>query len=140
MVRSGQNKKLSRAELASKVMKLAGWLRANNVGKDRVAAYTPNVSEAVITMLATATLGAVYSSCSPDFGVNGALDRFGQIEPKILMACDGYLYAGKKIDRLTHVAELAARLPSLEAVLILPYLENSPDCIKSRTLCFLIQP
>ena len=127
----GRHMTLSRAELASKVMALAGWLKANNVNRgDRVAAFTPNVAEAVITMLATATLGAVYSSCSPDFGVNGAVDRFGQIEPKILMACDGYFYGGKKIDRMPLVADLVAQLPSLEAVLILPYLNDTPDCRK----------
>ena len=124
----GRNTTLSRAELASKVMTLAGWLKANNVGKgDRVVAFTPNVAEAVIIMLATATLGAVYSSCSPDFGVSGAVDRFGQIEPKILMACDGYLYGGKEIDRMPLVTDLVAKLPSLEAVLILPYLNDTPD-------------
>ncbi len=127
----GRHLTLSRTELARKVMALAGWLKANNVVKgDRVAAFTPNVAEAVITMLATATLGAVYSSCSPDFGVNGAIDRFGQIKPKILMACDGYFYAGKKIDRMPLVADLAAKLPSVEAVLILPYLNDTPNCDK----------
>ena len=127
----GRHHTLSRADLASKAMALAGWLKANNVSRgDRVAAFTPNVAEAIITMLATATLGAVYSSCSPDFGINGAVDRFGQIEPKILMACDGYLYAGKKIDRMQLVADLTAKLPSLEAVLILPYLNDPPDCDK----------
>ena len=125
----GRHIALSRAELKQKVMALAGWMRAKGVGQDdRVAAYTPNVAEAVITMLASATIGAVYSSCSPDFGLAGAVDRFGQIEPKLLMACDGYLYAGKKIDRMPLIADLAAQLPTLEAVLILPYLCNAPDC------------
>ena len=122
----GRHLALSRAELKRKVMALAGWLKTKNVSKgDRVVAFTPNNAEAVITMLATATLGAVYSSCSPDFGVNGAIDRFGQIEPKILMACDGYLYAGKKIDRMPLVADLVKKLPTLEAVLILPYLDGT---------------
>ena len=125
----GRQTILSRAELKARVMALAGWMRANDVGPgDRVAAYTPNTAEAVITMLASATLGAVYSSCSPDFGLEGALDRFGQIEPKILLACDGYLYAGKRIDRLALVADLAARLPTLKAVLIQPYLDDTADC------------
>ena len=125
----GRQITLSRAQLKQKVMALAGWMRANGVGRgDRVAAYTPNAAEAVITMLAAATLGAVYSSCSPDFGLNGAVDRFGQIEPKLLMACDGYLYAGKRIDRMPLIADLVAQLPTLAAVLILPYLDAAPDC------------
>ena len=100
----GRSTRLTRAELQQKTMALAGWLSEKGVVKgDRIAAYTPNVAEAVITMLASATLGAVYSSCSPDFGLNGALDRFGQIEPKILMACDGYIYAGKSIDRMPQI-------------------------------------
>ena len=79
----GRHVTLSRAELASKVLALAGWLKANNVVKgDRVAAYTPNVAEAVITMLATATLGAAYSSCSPDFGVSGAVDRLAKLSQR----------------------------------------------------------
>jgi len=124
----GRITRLTRAELHEQVMALAGWMQAAGVSTgDRVAAYTPNVAEAVITMLAAATLGAVYSSCSPDFGVTGALDRFGQIEPKLLMACDGYHYGGKPVDRLALVADLAAALPSVEAVLILPYLDPAPD-------------
>ncbi len=120
--------RLTRAELQQKTMALAGWLRDKGVVKgDRVAAYTPNVAEAVIAMLASATLGAVYSSCSPDFGLNGALDRFGQIEPKILMACDGYIYGGKSIDRMPVVGDLAANLPSIEAVLVCGYLNDRLD-------------
>ncbi|MDC6455383.1 AMP-binding protein [Alphaproteobacteria bacterium] len=116
----GRHVALNRAELKQKVMALAGWMRAKGIGQgDRVAAYTPNTAEAVITMLASATLGAVYSSCSPDFGLAGAVDRFSQIEPKLLMACDGYLYAGKQIDRMPLIADLTNRLPTIEAVLIL---------------------
>ncbi len=124
----GRITRLTRAELQQKTMALAGWLREKGVVKgDRVAAYTPNVAEAVIAMLASATLGAVYSSCSPDFGLNGALDRFGQIEPKILMACDGYIYAGKSIDRMPLVRGLVANLPSIDAVLVCGYLNERPD-------------
>ncbi|MDC1382623.1 acetoacetate--CoA ligase [Candidatus Puniceispirillum sp.] len=133
----GRHFELSRAELAGKVMSLAGWLKTNNVTKgDRVVAFTPNVAEAVITMLATATLGAVYSSCSPDFGINGVVDRFGQIEPKVLMACDGHLYAGKKIDHMSLVADLVKRLPTLEAVLILPYLDSTPNLHEIPNACY----
>ena len=134
----GRHAILSRAELKQQVMALAGWMQSNGIGQgDRVAAYTPNTAEAVITMLAAATLGAVYSSCSPDFGLTGAVDRFGQIEPKLLMACDGYLYAGKPIDRMALIADLAARLPTLEAVLILPYLDKARDCSHiPNAVCF----
>ena len=74
---------------------------------DRVAAFMPNMPETVIAMLAAASLGAIFSSCSPDFGVQGVLDRFGQIEPKVLFACDGYRYNGKVIDMLARIAEIA---------------------------------
>ena len=82
---------------------------------DRVAGYLPNMPETIIAMLATASLGAVWSSCSPDFGVQGVLDRFGQIEPKVLIAVDGYYYAGKAIDIRAKVAEIARALPSVRA-------------------------
>ena len=95
---------------------------------DRVAAYTPNSVEAVITMLATASLGAVFSSCSPDFGLQGVCDRFGQIEPKILVGCDGYHYAGKAIDRMDVLAALAQKLPTVDTVLVIGYLSAQPDC------------
>ena len=105
---------LSRAELRDKALALAGWLRDQGVSRgDRVAAYLPNIPEAVITMLATAALGAVYSSCSPDFGLEGVLNRFGQIEPTVLVSADGYHYGGKRIQRLDTVARLAQALPGL---------------------------
>jgi acetoacetyl-CoA synthetase len=78
---------------------------------DRVAGMLPNVPEAIAAMLATASIGAVWSSCSPDFGTRGVLDRFGQIEPKVLFVCDGYYYAGKTIDVSGKVAEIVAELP-----------------------------
>ena len=85
---------------------------------DRVAAYTPNIPEAIITMLAASTIGAVFSSCSSDFGLGGVKDRFGQIAPKILMAADGYQYNGKPIDRMEIIRELVQEIPSIEQVLI----------------------
>src|SRR5690606_28500477 len=94
---------------------------------DRVAAFTANRPEAVAAMLATASLGAVWSSCSPDFGVQGVLDRFGQIEPKVLVATDGYFYNGKSIDSLPVVAAIAERLPNLAAVIVIPYRAANPD-------------
>ena len=124
----GRHTTLTRRELKSRVMALAGWMRTKGVGPgDRVAAYVPNIAEAIIIMLATSTLGGVFSSCSPDFGIGGAHDRFSQIEPKLLFACDGYHYAGKALDRRDVVAELAAGLPSLLAVVIIPYLNAEPD-------------
>ena len=122
----GERQSITRAELKQRVMAMAGWLKAQGVSKgDRVAAYTPNVPEAVILLLATATLGAVFSSCSTDFGLNGVLDRFGQIEPKVLMVVDGYRYNGKIIDRRDINRQLRAKMPSVVASLVIPFLD--PD-------------
>ncbi len=112
----------SHAELYRAVAQTAAALRALGVTRgDRVAAYLPNVPAAVVAMLAAASIGAIFSSASPDFGVQGVVDRFGQIEPKVLFACDGYWYNGKVIDCLGKVGEIAARLPSLERVVVVPY-------------------
>ena len=124
----GRHVRLTRAELKSRVMRLAGWMRDRGIGRgDRVAAYIPNIPEAVIAMLATSAVGGIFSSCSPDFGLGGASDRFGQIEPKLLIACDGYNYAGKAFDRMEIVRDLAAAMPSVEAVLIIPFMNAAPD-------------
>ena len=125
----GRVTRLTRTELKQQVLALAGWLQGRGVTVgDRVAAYTPNSIEAVITMLATASLGAIFSSCSPDFGFKGVYDRFGQIEPKILIGCDGYHYAGKAIDRMDVLASLAQKIPTIDAVLVIGYLTKQPDC------------
>ena len=124
----GRTTRLTRAALKARVMRLAGWMQKAGIGKgDRVAAYIPNIPEAVIAMLATSAVGAIFSSCSPDFGIGGASDRFGQIEPKLLIACDGYLYGGKRFDRLPIVRELAGGMPSVTHTLIVPYLDTAPD-------------
>ena len=124
----GRHRSLTRRKLYDDSMALAGWLeQAGVVEGDRVAAYAPNVPETIVMMLATTTLGAVFSSCSPDFGFDGVRDRFGQIEPKVLLACDGYHYAGKGIDRLPLVADLVAAVPSISKTLIIPYLKEQPD-------------
>lgn len=124
----GRHATLTRRQLKAKVMALAGWMRDQGiVPGDRVAAFVPNITESIITMLAASTLGAVFSSCSPDFGIGGALDRFSQIKPKLLFACDGYHYAGKPLNRLDVVAELVAGLPTLGAVVIIPYLDSAPN-------------
>ena len=106
---------LSFARIRTEVAALAAHLRALGVAPgDRVAAYTHNGPEAVIGMLAAASIGAVWASCSADFGVRGVLERFGQIEPKVLIVSDGYYYKGQRIGRLDNAREIARELPSLE--------------------------
>jgi acetoacetyl-CoA synthetase len=115
-------------ELRERVAAVREGLRALGVTRgDRVAAYLPNGPEALIAFLATASLGAIWSSCSPDFGPGSVVDRFVQIEPKVMFAVDGYRYGGKDFDRLDVVAEVAAQIPSLERILVVPYLSASPD-------------
>jgi acetoacetyl-CoA synthetase len=119
---------LSYAELHDVVGQVAAGLRALGVERgDRVAAYIPNIPEALIAFLATASLGAVWSSCSPDFGTKSVIDRFAQIEPKVLIAVDGYHYGGKAFDKLEAVAALQEAMPSLEATVVVPYLDDPPD-------------
>ncbi|HEU4763185.1 MAG TPA: AMP-binding protein, partial [Gemmatimonadales bacterium] len=103
----GPGRRWTHAELAAEVARVAGGLRAAGVSAgDRVAGFLPNIPEAVIAMLAAASLGAVWSSCSPDFGAKGVLDRFGQIAPTVLFAADGYRYAGKLIDCRDRIREV----------------------------------
>src|SRR6516165_5612634 len=114
---------LSYRELRAEVARIAAGLASAGVtAGDRVAGYLPNIPEATIAMLATASLGAIWSACSPDFGVHGVLDRFGQIAPKVLFAADGYYYAGKVLDSLQPVAEVLAQLTAVERVVLIPYL------------------
>lgn len=115
--------RMSWRELKDNVSRLAQALREEGVGPgDRVAAIVANTPEAVIGMLATSSLGAAWSSCSPDFGEQAVIDRFGQIEPKALIACDGYFYSGKSLDILPKLRDIVDRLPSLERVIVVPYL------------------
>jgi acetoacetyl-CoA synthetase len=129
----GRGRTLSFAELARDVARFAAFLRAEGViAGDRVAGFLPNIPEAVVAMLAAASIGALWSSCSPDFGVTGVLDRFGQIEPRVLVTADGYRYGGKIHDSLTRVRELAASLPSVSRVVMVPHLagvrpSSAPD-------------
>jgi len=124
---------LSWQEVKVQVASIAKFLKENGVSKgDRVAAYMPNMPETVIMMLATSSLGAVFSSASPDFGVDGVLDRFGQIEPKILITTDGYFYNGKAIDIVNKVKEVVKGLKSLEKIIIAPLLNLSDPYKKNN--------
>jgi acetoacetyl-CoA synthetase len=124
----GERSELDWHSLRAQVASVAAHLRALGVGKgDRVAAFIANRPEAVVAMLAAASLGAVWSSCSPDFGADAVLDRFGQIRPKVLFATDGYFYNGKSVDSLPMVAAVAARLSDLRAVVVVPYRAAEPD-------------
>ncbi len=117
---------VSWAELEAQVAAVAATLRGLGVGRgDRVVGYIPNIPQALVAFLAAASLGAIWSSCSPDFGSPSVIDRFKQIEPKVLVAIDGYRYGGKPFDRRAAVAEIQAALPSLEATIFVPYLD--PD-------------
>ena len=116
------------ADLEGKVASVALGLRGMGIqAGDRVAGYLPNIPEAVIAFLACASLGAVWSSCSPDMGSASVVDRFRQIEPKVLFAVDGYRYAGKPFDRRSTVAEMRAALPSIKHVVLIPYLDSAAD-------------
>jgi acetoacetyl-CoA synthetase len=124
----GTRRSLSYRELRAEVARIAAGLRnAGVVAGDRVAGYLPNVPEAAIAMLATASIGAIWSSCSPDFGAHGVLDRFGQICPKVLITADGYYYAGKRIDSLAPMAAVLAKLDAVERVVVVPYLDAAPS-------------
>jgi acetoacetyl-CoA synthetase len=124
----GTRRSLSYGELRAEVARIAAGLRNSGVvAGDRVAAYVPNMPEAAIAMLATASIGAIWSSCSPDFGVHGVLDRFGQIAPKVLFTADGYYYAGKQLDSLQPMAEVLSQLSAVERVVVIPYLDRSPQ-------------
>jgi acetoacetyl-CoA synthetase len=106
---------------------------------DRVAAFMPNMPETIIAMLAASSIGAVWSSCSPDFGVRGVLDRFGQIEPKVLIACDGYRYAGKVLPSEDKLKDIVAALPTLEKTIIVPFIDAPCDLANATRLPDLIE-
>ena len=119
---------LSYKDLFSLVAQTSSALKSAGVTSgDRVAGFIPNIPEAVIAMLAAASIGAVWSSSSPDFGIKGVLDRFSQIEPKVLFASDGYYYNGKRFDSLKKLKGILKQLPSVEKVVIIPYTNKSPD-------------
>jgi acetoacetyl-CoA synthetase len=121
--------RVSFAQLYAEVSRLAQALRASGVvAGDRVAGYLPNMPATVSAMLAATSIGAIWSSCSPDFGVQGVLDRFGQIAPRVLFAAEGYFYGGKTLDVMPRVRDVAAQLPSLERIVVVPYTTERPDC------------
>ncbi len=124
----GEARVLSYAELYQQVARVAAGLRDAGVQPgDRVAGFMPNMPETVIAMLAATSLGAIWSSCSPDFGIKGVLDRFGQIEPKVLFTADGYFFKGRAFDSLARVGEIIRDLPSIEKVVVVPFTEDAPD-------------
>jgi acetoacetyl-CoA synthetase len=117
---------LSAAELRDQVARCRAGLAGLGVGPgDRVAAFLPNVPEAIVALLATASLGATWTSCAPEFGARAVVDRFGQVEPRVLLAIDGYRYGDRDVSRTAELAEIRAALPTLEATVVLPYLD--PD-------------
>ena len=122
---------LTHQELFYEVEKLAHALRNSGIQKGvRVAGFMPNMPETVIAMLATASIGAVWSSSSPDFGIKGVLDRFSQIEPRIIFASNGYYYNGKEFDSLGKLWDILTELPSVEQVIVTPYLSRDIDLSK----------
>ena len=131
MVFKGENQEAIRinyADLYNQVAKLAKSLRAAGIKSgDRVAGFVPNMIETVVAMLAATSIGAIWSSCSPDFGIKGVLDRFGQIEPRILFTANGYSYNGKEFSSLEKIGEILGSLPSIEKVIVIPYTEERAD-------------
>jgi acetoacetyl-CoA synthetase len=124
----GARRELSYRQLRAEVARIAAGLRELGIGPgDRVAGFLPNLPESVVAMLATTSLGAVWTSCSPDFGINGVLDRFGQVAPRVLFTADGYFYNGKTVDSLAPVRGALERLPSIERVVVIPYVAAAPD-------------
>jgi len=116
------------SELYETVARLAGWLRSLGVRPgDRVAAYMPNLIETAVAMLAATSVGAVWASCATDIGPAAALDRLGQVEPKVLFTADGYVYKGRRFDTLDNAAQVAAGMPTLQQVVVVPYTTDRPD-------------
>ena len=125
---NGISAQITWTELAARVRRLATALRAMGVGPgDRVVSYMPNIPEAAVALLATASIGAIFSSCSPDFGTRSVIDRFGQIAPKVLLCVDGYRYGGKAFDRRKDVKAIIDGLPSLQAMIAVSHLLEDDD-------------
>jgi acetoacetyl-CoA synthetase len=123
---NGSRKTLSYKQLYQQVSACAAALRQLGVTKDdRVAGFMPNIPETIVAMLATASIGAIWSSCSPDFGINGVMDRFGQIQPKVLFGCDGYFYNGKTINSLPRIEEICGKIESILQVVVVPVIDDA---------------
>ncbi len=118
----------SYSQLYDEVARVAAALKSAGIKPgERVVGFIPNMPQAIVAMLAATSIGAVWSSCSPDFGIKGVLDRFGQIKPKILFTANGYWFKGKAIDSLVRISGILKELPSIEKVVVIPYTETDPD-------------
>ncbi|MBT8373690.1 MAG: AMP-binding protein, partial [Deltaproteobacteria bacterium] len=131
LIFKGENQasiKMTYKQLYDEVARVARSLREAGIKPgDRVAGFMPNMPESIIAMLAGVSVGATWSSCSPDFGIKGVLDRFGQIKPKVLFTANGYFFKGKPLDSLDRIADILKELPSIEQVVVVPYSEKDPD-------------
>jgi len=120
--------RMTYAELYDEVARLAASLKEAGIQKgDRVVGFMPNMPQSIIAMLAATSIGGVWSSCSPDFGIKGVLDRFGQIRPKVIFTANGYSFKGKRLDCLERISDILKDLPSIEKVVVVPYTEPDPD-------------
>jgi acetoacetyl-CoA synthetase len=121
-------RRLTYAQLYAEVSQVQAALKALDVKPgDRVVGFMPNLPETIVAMLAASSLGAVWSSCSPDFGIKGILDRFGQIQPKVLFTADGYFFKGKRLDSLERIARITEQIPSIEKIVVVPYTQAAAD-------------
>jgi len=121
-------RELTYNQLFNEVAQVASALKKMGVQKgDRVVGFVPNMPESIIAMLAATSLGAIWSSCSPDFGIKGVLDRFGQTKPRVLFTADGYFFKGKPLNSLDRIAGIIEQIPSIEKTVVIPYISNSPD-------------
>jgi len=131
LIFKGENRPAVRwtyTELYEEVARLVRALKSLGVGpEDRVVGFMPNMPQTIMAMLAATSLGATWSSCSPDFGIKGLLDRFGQIQPKVLFCANGYSFKGKSFDSLGRIADIVDQLPSVKQVVVVPYTEPAPD-------------
>ena len=125
---NGSRRELTYAGLYQRVTELAAALASAGVEKgDRVAGFMPNIIDTAVAMLATTSLGAIWTSCSPDFGINGVLDRFGQVAPKVLFACEGYFYNGKTIDSLPRLEQIVAQIDSIQKLVVVPVARSAAE-------------
>jgi len=122
---------ISYAKLYREVARIAKSLKEEGIKPgDRVACFMPNMPETVFAMLAATSIGAIFSSCSPDFGIKGVFDRFGQIKPKVLFTADGYYFKGKAIDSLERISDIMLKIPSIQKLIVLPNINKDPDIRK----------